>query len=134
MANALYTKGKEKILSGSINFSADVIKAAILSSAYVASLGSHEFLSDLGANTLGTDQTTVSKTVVGGAFDASDVTWSAVAAGSTAKAVVLYKDTGVPGTSPLLVFIDTITGWPLSTNGGDITLQWDNGAYKIFSL
>jgi hypothetical protein len=48
--------------------------------------------------------------------------------------VVIYKDTGVPGTSPLIAYIDTITGFPLVTNGGDITIQWDNGAYKIFSL
>jgi hypothetical protein len=40
----------------------------------------------------------------------------------------------VAATSPVLIYIDTITGFPLATNGGDITIQWDNGAYKIFSL
>jgi len=47
---------------------------------------------------------------------------------------VIYKDTGVDGTSPLIAYVDTITGFPLATNGGDITVQWDNGTYKIFSL
>ena len=53
---------------------------------------------------------------------------------STALGVALYKDTGVSGTSPLLALIDTITGFPLATNGGDIQIVWDSGAYKIFSL
>jgi hypothetical protein len=48
--------------------------------------------------------------------------------------VVIYKDTGSPASSPLLAYIDAITGFPLATNGGDITVQWDNGTFKIFSL
>lgn len=134
MANTLYAKGKEKILSAAINFTTDTIKAALVSSAYAANIAAHEFLSDLGGATLGTDQALTSKTVAAGAFDAADPVWAAVASGSTASAVVLYKDTGVAGTSPLLALIDTIAGFPLATNGGDITVQWDNGTYKIFSL
>jgi hypothetical protein len=57
-----------------------------------------------------------------------------VTAGDTLEGVVIYKDTGVAGTSPLLMYIDTITGFPLATNGGDIIVQWDNGAYKIYAM
>lgn len=134
MANALYTKGKERILAANIDFVNNPIKALAVSSAYAANLTTHEFLSDVEEHRLGSDQTLANTTVAGGRFDADDVTWSGVAAGSTAKAVILYKDTGIAGTSPLLFYIDTITGWPLATSGGDITVQWDNGAYRIFSL
>lgn len=134
MANALYAKGKEKILSGTINFPSDTIKVALVGSTYVQNLAADEFYTTISANVLGTPQTLASKTVTGGAFDAEDVTWSAVAAGSTAKCVVLYKEGASPETSPLLAFIDTITGFPLATNGGDVTVRWDSGAYKIFSL
>lgn len=134
MANALYTKGKEKILSGTINFSSDTIKAALVSTSYTQNLATDEFWSSASSNVIGTPQALSSKTVTGGALDAADVTYAAVTAGSTAKCVVLYKDTGSDATSPLLAFIDVITGFPLATNGGDITVQWDNGTYKIFSL
>lgn len=134
MANALYAKGKEKILSGSINLPSDTIKASLLSSSYTANLSTDEFWSGISANLLNTSQTLGSKTVTAGVFDAADVTFTAVTAGSTVKAVVIWKDTGTPSTSPLLVYIDTITGFPLATNGGDITITWDNGSYKIFSL
>lgn len=134
MANALYAKGKEKILSGSINFPSDTIKASLLSSAYTPNLSTDEFWSTISANLLNSSQTLASKSVTAGVFDAADVTFTAVTSGSTAKAIVIWKDTGTPSTSPLLAYIDTITGFPLATNGGDITVTWDNGSYKIFSL
>lgn len=135
MANALYTLGKEKILSGAINFSLDTIKACLVKNTYPQNLATDEFYTSISAYALGSGNITLaSKSVTGGAFDAADVTWSAVTAGDTAEGVVLYKDTGVAGTSPLIAYIDTITGFPLATNGGDITVQWDNGSYKIFSL
>lgn len=134
MANALYGKGKEKLLAGSINFGSDTIKAALVSSAYSPSLSTDEFLTAISADVLNTAQTLASKTTTLGVVDAADVTFTAVSSGATAKAVVLYKDTGLASTSPLLAYIDTITGFPLATNGGDILIVWDAGAFKIFSL
>lgn len=132
MANTLYPKGKEKFLAGSFNLTTDTIKVALLSDAYTYS-AAHEFLSNL-TGVLGTAQTLGSKTTTSGVFDGADVTYTAVAGGSNAAAVALYKDTGVAGTSALIAFIDTVTGLPMATSGGDITIQWDNGSYKIFSL
>lgn len=132
MANKLYPKGAEKIL-GSVNLSTDTIKAALLSDAYTYS-AAHEFLSDVSATVLDTAETLASKSITGGVFDAADVVFALVAPGANAKFVALYVDTGVSGTSSLIMLIDTATGIPMATNGGDITVQWDNGANKIFSL
>jgi hypothetical protein len=134
MANALYAKGKEKILAGSINFPSDTIKVALIENTYAQDLAADEFYSVLSAHVVGTPQTLASKTTTAGVFDAADATFTAVAGGDTCEAVVIYKDTGVAGTSALLAYIDVITGFPLATNGGDITIQWDNGSFKIFSL
>lgn len=134
MANALYGKGKEKLLTAAINLSSDTIKVALLSSAYSPNLSTDEFHSGISANILGTPQTLGSKTITLGVFDAADITFAAVTAGSTASRLVIYKDTGLSASSPLLAVIDTITGFPLATNGGDIQVVWDSGANKIFSL
>jgi len=134
MANALYGKGKEKLLTAAINLSSDTIKVALMSSAYTANLSTNEFLSDISAHVLNTAQTLGTKTITLGVFDAADITYTAVTAGATAKAVVIYKDTGLASTSALLAYIDTIVGFPLATNGGDITIIWDSGANKIFAL
>ncbi len=134
MANAWYAKGKEKVLSGAINFPADTLKAILVKNTYPQNLAADEFLPDVSAYRLNADQTLAGKSVTGGAFDASDITYPTVTAGDTSEGVVIYKDTGVAATSPLLLYIDTITGFPLGTNGGDVTVQWDNGTYKIVSL
>ena len=132
MANKLYPLGAQKIL-GAVNLSTDTIKAALLSDAYTYS-AAHEFLSDVSATVLDTAVTLTSKSITGGVFDAADVVFALVAPGANAKFVVLYVDTGVAGTSSLLFLVDTATGLPMATNGGDITVQWDSGANKIFSL
>lgn len=95
MANALYAKGAEKILSAAINFATDTIKAILVSSAYTANLSTDEFLANIATYQLGTAQTLTGKSVSGGKFNAaSPITFPAVASGATAKAVVFYKDAG----------------------------------------
>lgn len=136
MANALYTLGKQALI-GTIDLSGDTIKAALVSSAYTPNLATDQFYNPaINGSIIGTDQTLGSKTITNGVFDAADATWTAVAGGSTVKYVAIYKDTGTPTTSPLILLIDTTTGvtLPISTNGGDITMQWDNGSNRIFAL
>lgn len=133
MANTLFPKGKQKFLTAAINLSTDTIKAILVTDGYTYSTA-HEFLSDLGATTVGTAQTLATKTVTDGVFDADNVTFAALATGSNLKAVILYKDTGVAGTSALIAYIDTVTGLPMATNGGDVQIQWESSGYRIFSL
>lgn len=134
MSNALYDKGRQKILEGGIAILTDTIKAALVSTAYTVDLAAHEFLSDLGANRIGTDQTLGTPSSTAGVFDAADSLWTAVAGGSTVGAVVIYKDTTVAGTSPLIAYIDTGGGLPYSTGGGNIPVVWASTAAKIFKL
>lgn len=134
MANAWYRKGAEKVLLAQVNFDTDTVKARLVKNTYAQNLSTDEFISSVTAITGSTDQTLANTSVADGVFDADDITFTAVPAGETSEGVVIYKDTGVAGTSPLLMYIDTITGFPLATNGGNVVIQWDNGAYKIVSL
>lgn len=134
MANTFYALGAEKILSGAIDLITDTIKVILVKNTYPQNLTTDEFLDDVDPYRLNTDQTLGSKSVALGVFDVGDATWTAVTAGDTSEGVVIYKDTGSAATSPLIAYIDTITGFPLATNGGDITAKWDDGAYKICKL
>ena len=142
MANALYGKGKEKLLSSTsaISLDTDTIKASLITNAYTPNMSTDEFYTSIssylvgGASATMNTQTLASKTIALGVFDAADVTFPSVTTGITAKYVAIWKDTGTAGTSPLIALLDVITGFPLTTNGGDVTIQWDGGAYKIFSL
>ena len=139
MANALYDKGREAFLSGGINWgtaaAGDSIKAVLVDAAdYTVNLASHQFLSDVAAaGRVATSAAFAGKTVTGGIADANDITFTAVT-GDPSEALVLIKDTGTAATSPLIAYIDTATGLPVTPNGGDITVTWDNGSNKIFKL
>lgn len=135
MSNALYDKGREAFLTGSIAYGTDNIKGVLVDTgAYTVNLSTHQYLSDIaGGARISTSGNLASKTTVAGVADAADLTFTAVT-GATVEAVVLYKDTGSAGTSPLIAYIDTATGLPLTPNGGDVNIVWDNGSNKIFKL
>lgn len=135
MANALYDKARQRFLEGSFNWNTDTIKALLVdTAAYTVNLSTHEFHSDVsGSAIIATSGAFASKTTTGGAADAADVTFTSVS-GASIEAIIIYKDTGVSGTSPLIAYIDTATGLPITPNGGDIIVTWDNGANKIFKL
>ena len=61
--------------------------------------------------------------------------------GPSIEALVIYREVlGTDGVtpdeaaSPLIAYIDTATGLPITPNGGDIIVTWDNGINKIFRL
>jgi hypothetical protein len=135
MANALYDLGRQAFLEGTIAWLTDNIKAVLVdTAAYSPNLAEHANLSDIpGGARIATSGNLATKTSTAGVADADDLTFSGVT-GTSCEALVLYKDTGVAGTSKLIGYFDTATGLPVSPNGGDITVQWDNGANKIFKL
>lgn len=135
MSNALYDKGREGFLAGEIDWDAHVIKAILIDTAdYTVNLATHQFLSDIpAAARVAVSAALTGKTVAAGVADAADLTFPAVN-GDPAEALVLYQDTGTEGASRLIAYIDTATGLPVTPNGGDINVAWDNGANKIFKL
>ncbi len=143
MANALYPTFKELLLnpgtlgttSGTaVDLADDTIKVALVDTGTYTYSTAHDFYNDVSTAVIGTPQTLASKTVTAGVFDAADVTFTSVT-GSSVEALVIYKDTGTASTSPLIAYIDTVSsGLPVTPNGGNITITWDNGANKIFAL
>ena len=135
MANQLYGLGRQAILEGGIAYLADNIKTILVDTAlYTVSIDVDEFLSDIaGGAIVATSGNLAGKTSTLGVADATDVTYTAVS-GDSCEAVVMYKDTGVAATSRLMAYIDDATNLPVTPNGGDIVVAWDNGANKIFKL
>jgi hypothetical protein len=141
MANSLYDKGRQRFLEAQLNWITDDIKVVMVDTALYTFAASHEFLSSIAAEARVTAPTTLtSKTSTNGAADAQDVTFAAVN-GPSIEALVLYKQVlALDGVTPddtasiLIAYIDTATGLPITPNGGDIIVTWDNGINKIFRL
>lgn len=134
MANSLYDLGRKAFLDGGINWASDNIKVVLVDATYTPNPSTDQFLSDIaGGKRVATSGNLSSKTDTAGVADAADVTFSSVS-GAAVDFIVIYKDTGTASTSPLICVIDTATNLPVTPNGGDIVVQWDNGGNKIFKL
>ena len=127
----LYSSAREAFLTGNLSWTSNTVKA-VLVNGYTYS-DAHAYLSDLGAAAVATSPALTSKTSSGGVADAADVTFPAVT-GNSVEAIVLFADTGTASTSRLIAYVDNATGLPVTPTGGNITIQWDNGASRIFSL
>ena len=128
MANTLYDYCRQRFLESQINWMTDTIKVYLVStSAYTPQTAVHQYLADIPVSArIAGPVTLTAKATTGGAADAADCTFTSVS-GATINAIVIYKDTGTEATSPLIAYIDTATGLPITPNGGDIIVTWDNG-------
>lgn len=142
MANALFDPGREGFLAGEIDWDTAVIKIALVR-AYTFS-AAHKFVSDVTTASGVLHVTSAAlgtKTVTSGVADAADVTFTAVTANASAHSVLVFQSSAVTGggdvaasAQRVIAWIDTGTNLPVTPNGGDITVAWDNGANKIFKL
>ena len=134
MANVMYDPGRDAFLNGDIDFTNDTIKVYLIDTDDYTFSAAHQFLSQVAAGSRVANATLAGKSTSGGVADANDTVLTSVS-GDECEALILVKDTGVEGTSPLIGYIDTAAaGLPVTPNGGDITITWDNGANKIFKL
>lgn len=134
MANAMYGLARQKFGNGEIDWIDHDIKAILIDEAdYTVSIDVDEFLDDIPAGArVDTSGNLATKTNVLGAMGAAATVLSSVT-GDEFEAIVVYRDTGVEGTSPLILNIDTDSGGAISVipNGGDITITWPS---PIFTL
>ena len=138
MANALYGKGRQKYLEGDAKTDWDTASIACYlqdTTAYTVSIDVDEFRTAIGTPT-STSSNLGSKTTTLGVADAADLApaFSAVGTGEGAQQMVIIAESGTAASAPLIVYIDTATGLPVTPNGGDINVTWDSGANRIFKL
>jgi hypothetical protein len=122
MANALYNTYKQELLNKIFDMNTDVIKAVLIDSAdYTFSAAHSDYATEVAAAAkVAVSGTLGSPTITNGTFDTADFTWTAVT-GDQCEAIILEDETIVPDT--LVAFYDTsITGMPVTPNGGDINV------------
>lgn len=142
MANAVFSKAKEGFLDGSIDLDTAVIKVALVRGYTYSS--SHSTVSDVtgaGGTLHAVSSGLTGKSVTNGVFDADDVTFTTPSTNTNDHALLVYQASSIAGgadvaasSQRVIAWIDTGTGIPIKPAGGDITVVWDSGANKIFSL
>ena len=120
-----------------VDFDADTIKVMLLTNAATITEATHDFISDVNANEVtpggnySAGGATLSNKTLGLAagtvtFDNTvDTSWTQHASNPTnARKMVIYKDTGVAATSPVIAF-GTLAGADIDMTAGDLTLVWN---------
>jgi hypothetical protein len=135
MASVIFNNAKKLLGDGTINWPANTIRVALVTTAYTPDIDAHLYVSSITNELSGTGYSRKDlankSVVVDNANDRADykadnVTWTAISAsGATAGAAVVYKFGTVDGDSPLIAYVD-ITDTIM--NGGDFTIKWDNQA------
>ncbi|MCC6989930.1 MAG: hypothetical protein IT181_13075 [Acidobacteria bacterium] len=125
MANALYPKFKQQLLNKQQDLDTDGIRAILADAADYTYNSAHDFLDDVaGAARVAVSGDLGSPTITDGTFDTADFTWTAVT-GDPSEQVILYNHGmgGADSARGLVAFYDTsITGMPVTPNGGDINV------------
>ena len=126
MANAFFDQCKESLWKGDIDLDIDTIKCHLYDTNDGAvSTTTDDFEDDIAAAGEVATATLATITVsAAGVFDAGDTTFVTVS-GDESEALIIWKDTGTPATSPLMIYIDTATGLPVTPNGFNIIAQWN---------
>lgn len=140
MASVTTNKARTLLLNTGINLLTDTIKVMLVNTSYVESK-SHDFVSSItggtskelsgtgytagfggsGRKTLSSKTVTQDNTNNKAYFDAADVTWTAINAG-TVGFVAVIKEVTSDSDSPIIAIIDVSPD--IVTNGGDYTVQW----------
>ena len=142
MANALFNTAREGFLLGEIDWDTATIKVALVRG-YTFN-AAHKFMSDITTASgivHATSAALAGKTGTSGTADATDITFSAVAADATAHVLIVFQSSAVAGGADVastaqrvIAYLDTGTLLPITPNGGDIIVAWDNNTNKIFTL
>jgi hypothetical protein len=152
LANALYPLARQNFLKGlaAYDLSAGTMSCIFVTVAYIPTAAHQYFNPDLtnmvgdGGN-LFANAKTIGGIVIdpdalvwatasnGGCFSGNPVTFTAV--NGICKAIVIFKNSGVDTTSPLIAYIDTGTGLPFTSSGGGVTITWGvTSGVHIFTI
>ena len=127
-----YMEGVDQRAKGSIVYTTDTIKVALLSSSHTPDLVNHDFFNDITNEVTGTNYTAGGATLASKAvakntslrrsyWQAANVTWS-TATISNVKYALLYKSTGVSSTSPLIALLTFAS--VVSVSASDLVIVW----------
>lgn len=140
MANAFYQIGMQSLAEGDLGsgggWDGDTFAAYLVDTAdYAVNLATHDFVNDITAGVEEGPVTIGSRTVaLDGILDGADIVFTS-AAGDPCEAIIIADtEPGSDATNPLFIYIDTATGLPVTLNGGNVTVVWDDGTNKIAKI
>lgn len=137
VSNFVYSKTKQAILNGEIDFASNNFKVLLVdSSEYTPNQASDEFLSDITVNArVYTTSPISSLTNTLGVIDGDDISIT-LPSNYAFEALVLFQDGTSDANARLIMYIDTAEGLPFvgTSEQVSMTIVWSNTSTKILSI
>jgi len=136
MANAIYDKYKEALISADSNVSLATgsVQVSLVDTADTTFSSAHEFYDDLvnSANGVIATANLDNVTVTNGVLDGDDVVFESLS-GDSAEALLIWIDTGNTATDRLVAWMDTdVDGLPITPDSSNVTITWStSGIFKL---
>lgn len=138
MSSFLYAPTKVLLWTAALDLAGGDIRAVAVTAGYTPS-SAHAFLSSVPSGArAGTAVALANKQVLASgsvaAFSADPVTIPSVGAGDDIVGLVLYRHTGVEGTSELVAFLDYFSNLPLTPDGRDVKFTFPSTGNYAFAF
>jgi hypothetical protein len=138
MASQVYNSALGGLMDGSIDLDNDDIRAALLMTNTSADTDNDaiDFVGDIGTldecdganyvrKALASESVNVDDTTDKAYFDATDVTWSSLGAGTRSnQGVLVFKFVTNDADSPVIAWVEFAA--PINGDGNDFTVQWSS--------
>lgn len=130
--NKLYDYGRNEFLKANIDWLQDTIRAVLLPATFTPDLLTDRFLSDIPEDDwISISEPLSAKTAEAGVAGAEPTRCVAVL-GPEVASLVLFMDTGLSSTSPLIAYIDVADNLPITPEGANLIIRWNSNL--IFKL
>jgi len=124
MANAFYKAGLDALATAGLDWDTTTLGVALMNDTYTFDRLDALF-SDIDADQIGSVVAPSGQGYAAEVASLDDTEFTGISAALTVGAVVVFIDTG-GGDGPLFAYFDTGVGFPLTTDGSNVVVRWNN--------
>lgn len=134
MSTELYATGKENLGLGNVNMLLDDMIIILVNDTYVPDFENDDTQSSILESAVIAERSLTGVSFDKAVFDADDVTFPSLSGDTDVAGFVIAKNTGELSTTLLLYYCDNAPEFPVTLDGTDFTIVFDNSTNKIFKL
>ena len=120
----IYDNARQYFASGSINLATATIGVTLVNTTLYTFSAAHDFLNDIPTAAIIATSSLTNVAVASGRLDADNLNISAVAVNSVINGMVLFVSATDSSKAPLLFIQSEGTGFPLTPDGGTVTITF----------
>lgn len=125
----IFEKAKGNFLKGNIDLLNNNIALVLVGGGYTPNMDNDEFQNSISPASIVSEELVDGKEIVGSVFDANDVEFQGIPAGTQINFALLVKDTGANNTSLLIGVHEFVP--PIVADGNELVVNFPNSLIEL---